>query len=64
MDGLLEGYAVEGFFDEMFEEGGGVRPHYRALQERVAAMIATHNLEIARRMDRAVTIQDGVLVAA
>jgi lipoprotein-releasing system ATP-binding protein len=30
----------------------------------VAAMIATHNLEIARRMDRAVTIQDGVLIAA
>ncbi len=30
----------------------------------VAAMIATHNLEIARRMDRAVTIQDGILVAA
>ena len=30
----------------------------------VAALIATHNLEIARRMDRAVTIQDGILVAA
>ena len=38
MDGLLEGYAVEGFFDEMFEGDGRVRPHYRALQERVAAM--------------------------
>jgi lipoprotein-releasing system ATP-binding protein len=33
-------------------------------EEGVAAMIATHNLEIARRMDRAVTIQEGVLVAA
>lgn len=33
-------------------------------EDRVAAMIATHNLEIARRMDRSVTIQDGVLVAA
>jgi lipoprotein-releasing system ATP-binding protein len=33
-------------------------------EDGVAAMIATHNLEIARRMDRAVTIQDGVLVAA
>jgi lipoprotein-releasing system ATP-binding protein len=31
--------------------------------EGVAALIATHNLEIARRMDRAVTIQDGILVA-
>jgi lipoprotein-releasing system ATP-binding protein len=30
----------------------------------VAALIATHNLEIARRMDRSVTIQDGILVAA
>lgn len=32
--------------------------------EGVAALIATHNLEIARRMDRAVTIQEGILVAA
>jgi lipoprotein-releasing system ATP-binding protein len=28
---------------------------------RVAALIATHNLEIARRMDRVVTIREGVL---
>jgi len=35
-----------------------------AREEGVAAMIATHNLEIARRMDRSVTIQEGVLVAA
>jgi lipoprotein-releasing system ATP-binding protein len=33
-------------------------------EDGVAAMIATHNLEIARRMDRSVTIQDGILVAA
>ena len=33
-------------------------------ENQVAAMIATHNLEIARRMDRAVTIRDGVLEAA
>jgi lipoprotein-releasing system ATP-binding protein len=33
-------------------------------EEGVAAMIATHNLGIARRMDRSVTIQEGVLVAA
>ena len=32
-------------------------------EDRVAAMIATHNLEIARRMDRAVTIREGVLEA-
>jgi lipoprotein-releasing system ATP-binding protein len=28
---------------------------------KVAALIATHNLEIAQRMDRIVTIKDGVL---
>ena len=33
-------------------------------EDGVAAMIATHNLEIARRMDRAVTIREGVLEAA
>jgi lipoprotein-releasing system ATP-binding protein len=29
-----------------------------------AALIATHNPELARRMDRIVTMQDGLLVAA
>ncbi|HEY1382766.1 MAG TPA: ABC transporter ATP-binding protein [Dongiaceae bacterium] len=33
-------------------------------EDKVAALIATHNLEIARRMDRAITIRDGVLEAA
>ncbi|HWA49525.1 MAG TPA: ABC transporter ATP-binding protein [Dongiaceae bacterium] len=33
-------------------------------EDRVAALIATHNMEIARRMDRAVTIREGVLGAA
>jgi lipoprotein-releasing system ATP-binding protein len=33
-------------------------------EDRVAAMIATHNLEIARRMDRSVTIREGVLEPA
>ena len=28
---------------------------------RVACLIATHNLEIAKRMDRVVTIREGVL---
>ncbi len=30
--------------------------------DRVAALIATHNLELASRMDRILTIQDGALV--
>ncbi len=33
-------------------------------EDRVAALIATHNMEIARRMDRIVTIREGVLGAA
>ncbi len=33
-------------------------------EDRVAALIATHNMEIARRMDRAVTLREGVLGAA
>jgi len=33
-------------------------------EDRVAALIATHNMDIARRMDRIVTIRDGVLGAA
>ena len=30
----------------------------------VGALIATHNVDLARRMDRVVTLKDGVLVAA
>lgn len=33
-------------------------------QTRRAALIATHNTELARRMDRIVTLRDGVLVPA
>lgn len=33
-------------------------------EDRVAALIATHNMEIARRMDRVVTIREGILGAA
>lgn len=33
-------------------------------QEGVAALIATHNLDLAARMDRVVTMEDGLLVEA
>jgi uncharacterized circularly permuted ATP-grasp superfamily protein len=36
--GLLEGYDVGSFFDEMLEPDGRPRPHYRALHERLAAL--------------------------
>ena len=32
-------------------------------KEGAAALIATHNLELARRMDRVVTLQGGVIIA-
>ena len=33
-----------------------------AKERNVAALVATHNMELARRMDRTVTLQDGKLV--
>lgn len=33
-------------------------------QEKVAALIATHNMELAKKMDRRVTMRDGKLVSA
>ena len=33
-------------------------------RQRVAALIATHNLDLARRMHRVLTVQDGQLVAS
>lgn len=36
--GVFEGYDLEGFYDEMFEPGGGVRPHYRTLYEAYAGL--------------------------
>ncbi len=32
--------------------------------EGMAALIATHNLDLARRMDRLLTIEDGVVLEA
>jgi len=38
MGSLLEDYQVDGFYDEMFEDDGAVRPHYSKLLERFAEM--------------------------
>jgi uncharacterized circularly permuted ATP-grasp superfamily protein len=35
---LDESYPLDGFFDEMFEAPGRVRPHYRALYEQLSQM--------------------------
>ena len=32
---LLDGYRTDGFFDEVVDDRGGIRPHYRALIERL-----------------------------
>jgi uncharacterized circularly permuted ATP-grasp superfamily protein len=32
---LLDNYKTEDFFDEMFEEGGSVRPHYQKIADRL-----------------------------
>ena len=43
---LFEGYAPEGFFDEVFAEGGTVRPHYDDLVARLRSFTSA---ELARR---------------
>jgi uncharacterized circularly permuted ATP-grasp superfamily protein len=39
--GLFEGYDLGGFFDEMFDDQGRARPHYKKLQEMLGGMTAT-----------------------
>ena len=53
--GLFAGYDDEGFFDEVFEPGGPVRPHYAALLRRMAGLPPA---ELARRIrpDEGVTV--------
>lgn len=53
--GNLDVHTAEGVFDMLAQ---------LVREDRVAALIATHNMEIARRMDRIVTIREGVLGAA
>ena len=36
--GLIAGYDLAQFYDEMFASPGVPRPHYRALHERLSAM--------------------------
>lgn len=38
MQGLFSNYKVDGFFDEMFDSQGQVRPHYAKLLERFQAL--------------------------
>jgi uncharacterized circularly permuted ATP-grasp superfamily protein len=35
---FFEGYATDSFFDEMFDSEGAVRPHYRAIFERMQSL--------------------------
>jgi uncharacterized circularly permuted ATP-grasp superfamily protein len=43
---LMDGYETDGFFDEMVDAAGEVRPHYRTLLRRLAALSPE---ELARR---------------
>jgi uncharacterized circularly permuted ATP-grasp superfamily protein len=44
-------YEVDGYFDEMFEGSGSVRPHYRALYDQLARMTADAFDERRREAD-------------
>ncbi len=35
---FFDKYSTDGFFDEMFDETGAVRPHYRAILERLSTL--------------------------
>jgi uncharacterized circularly permuted ATP-grasp superfamily protein len=49
---LLNGsYAFDGFYDEMFESGGKVRPHYAALREQLSQMTVDAFDERRRQAD-------------
>jgi lipoprotein-releasing system ATP-binding protein len=51
--GNLDPHTSEGVFDELLR---------LVRDENLAALIATHNPELAKRMDRVVTMRDGLLV--
>jgi uncharacterized circularly permuted ATP-grasp superfamily protein len=50
---LFRDYSTDGFFDEVFEPSGAVRPHYRSLSERLTDL-APSDLERRER------IRDGI----
>ena len=52
--GNLDGRTAEMVFSELLS---------LVRDQRIGALIATHNTDLARRMDRIVTLQDGMLVA-
>ena len=37
-DSIFDGYDHRGFYDEVFDDEGSIRPHYRALVERLAEL--------------------------
>jgi uncharacterized circularly permuted ATP-grasp superfamily protein len=51
--GLFDGYAVDGFFDEMFEPAVRARPHYRALRDRLEQLSTDELARRERLRDRA-----------
>jgi uncharacterized circularly permuted ATP-grasp superfamily protein len=46
--GMFEGYKTEGFFDEMFDADGSVRPHYLKLAEALQSIPGTE-FELKRK---------------
>ena len=58
MTDLFDGYVHEGFFDEVFDRGGRVRPHYRALVQRLAELTPTELVRRERLPDDAFRNQD------
>jgi uncharacterized circularly permuted ATP-grasp superfamily protein len=56
---LLQGYDPDGFFDEMFAEGGELRPHYKDLFQRLSSLEAG-DLDERRRAADASFLYQGI----
>ncbi|MFZ9964682.1 MAG: circularly permuted type 2 ATP-grasp protein, partial [Terrimicrobiaceae bacterium] len=59
MQGLFDQYETEGFFDEMFEADGKVRPHYERLLGRFSEM-DTATFERKRAMAESAYLNQGI----